>query len=414
MAFGWKTDALLLLLLMMATGGQAQSGDGDSELQMSCSSHISIHGCNVTCQLLTDSSSSEDEEEEEEEWNAVVKTTMCYSEWTKSGKKMKCVEADGDTVRSEDLSPVVPVNVTVHLQRGRPISSVVNLTKIVKPKSPQVCNVTFDLESNQTVIFIEIPYQNDYLKVENQLFQLHIWTAGQNLIQNVSSQDCIRFDTKHLRPRSQYHVKVRSIPCGVLRGSWSEWSETVSFLSPADPPVVKMEHILTVCLMVVVVVGVTSSAFIFWKKQILTFIWPIIPHPKQTLVQICKQHKGLLLSLNPEEFSSLNVDPVDRAVRDEELLASGPQPGSTQSSDCRNSTSVSTEELEVSALLSRTSSDSEDSWQNLAASSIHGPRKQNQQDSPLPEGGSAASPVELRATQPEEAYVTMSSFYRTK
>lgn len=109
-------------------------------------------------------------------------------------------------------------------------------------------------------------------------------------IQNVSSQDCIRFDTKHLRPRSQYHVKVRSIPCGVLRGSWSEWSETVSFLSPAgetrlpglkepqwsydslwvlpaDPPVVKMEHILTVCLMVVVVVGVTSSAFIFWKKQ---------------------------------------------------------------------------------------------------------------------------------------------------
>lgn len=124
--------------------------------------------------------------------------------------------------------------------------------------------------------------------------------------------------------------------------------------------------------------------------------------------------QGLLLSLNPEEFSSLNVDPVDRAVRDEELLASGPQPGSTQSSDCRNSTSVSTEELEVSALLSRTSSDSEDSWQNLAASSIHGPRKQNQQDSPLPEGGSAASPVELRATQPEEAYVTMSSFYRTK
>lgn len=124
--------------------------------------------------------------------------------------------------------------------------------------------------------------------------------------------------------------------------------------------------------------------------------------------------QGLLLSLNPEEFSSLNVDPVDRAARDEELLASGPQPGSTQSSDCRNSTSVSTEELEVSALLSRTSSDSEDSWQNLAASSIHGPRKQNQQDSPLPEGGSAASPVEFRATQPEEAYVTMSSFYRTK
>uniref|UniRef100_A0A3P9HFY2 Fibronectin type-III domain-containing protein n=1 Tax=Oryzias latipes TaxID=8090 RepID=A0A3P9HFY2_ORYLA len=375
---------------------------------MSCSSHISIHGCNVTCQLLTDKLLG---------LTDFPVVPVSYSEWTKSGKKMKCVEADGDTVRSEDLSPVVPVNVTVHLQRGGPISSVVNLTKIVKPKSPQVCNVTFDLESNQTVICIEIPYQNDYLKVENQLFQLHIWTAGQNLIQNVSSQDCIRFDTKHLRPRSQYHVKVRSIPCGVLRGSWSEWSETVSFLSPAGEtrlPGLKEPQWSYDSLWVIVPETWFSSELLLCSCRILTFIWPIIPHPKQTLVQICKQHKGLLLSLNPEEFSSLNVDPVDRAARDEELLASSPQLGSTQSSDCRNSTSVSTEELEVSALLSRTSSDSEDSWQNLAASSIHEPGKQNQQDSPLPEGGSAASPVEFRVTQPEEAYVTMSSFYRTK
>lgn len=43
-------------------------------------------------------------------------------------------------------------------------------------------NVSFDLETNQTVIFIKTPYQNDFLRVENQLFQLHIWTAGQNLV----------------------------------------------------------------------------------------------------------------------------------------------------------------------------------------------------------------------------------------
>ncbi|XP_024113518.1 interleukin-7 receptor subunit alpha isoform X2 [Oryzias melastigma] len=447
MAFGRKMGALLLLM-MMWSGCRAQSGDGDSELRMSCSSHISTRGCNVTCQLQTDASSSEDEEDEE--GNSVVKTSMCYSEWTRSGKKTKCVEAAGDSVHSGDLSPVVPVKVTVLLQRGGRLSSVLNLTKIVKPQSPQVWNVSFDLETNQTVIFIKTPYQNDFLRVENQLFQLHIWTAGQNLIQNISSQDCLKFDMNHLQRRSQYHVKVRSIPCGALKGSWSDWSETVSFSGPADPPAgpVEQRYQLVVCSVLVVVM--ICSAFIFWRKQILTFIWPIIPHPKQTLVQICRPHKGLLLSLNPEEFSSLNVspvdpvgpvdpagpvdpmdpvdpvdpvdpmdpvdpvDPVDQAAPEDQLLASSPQPSSTQSSDCRSTTSVSTEELEISALPSRTSSDSEDSWQNAGSASIHQAAQQNQQDTTPPEGGSAASSLEFRVTQPEEAYVTMSSFYRTK
>lgn len=42
----------------------------------------------------------------------------------------------------------------------------------VKPRSPKVWNVTLDQKSKQAIIYIEMPYRNEYLKAENQLFQL--------------------------------------------------------------------------------------------------------------------------------------------------------------------------------------------------------------------------------------------------
>lgn len=53
----------------------------------------------------------------------------------------------------------------------------------VKPMSPQVFNITFQEESNEAKIWIQIPYQNDYLKVKNQEFQFQIETAGEIMVQ---------------------------------------------------------------------------------------------------------------------------------------------------------------------------------------------------------------------------------------
>lgn len=44
----------------------------------------------------------------------------------------------------------------------------------VKPKRPEVQNITLNQESNQVAIYIQTPYENDYIKVENQLFQVLI------------------------------------------------------------------------------------------------------------------------------------------------------------------------------------------------------------------------------------------------
>lgn len=56
------------------------------------------------------------------------------------------------------------------------------LYPVVKPRSPQVWNVTFNPESNQALIRVRTPYHNDYLKVENQLFQLDVWTSTRRMV----------------------------------------------------------------------------------------------------------------------------------------------------------------------------------------------------------------------------------------
>ncbi|MEQ2203965.1 hypothetical protein XENOCAPTIV_005822, partial [Xenoophorus captivus] len=177
---------------------------------------------------------------------------------------------------------------------------------------------------------------------------------------------------------------------------------------------------------------------------IFTYMWPSIPHPKQTLVKICKPnkvsphnqellimdqhlrtnnhvmmfHQGLLLNLNPEVFSSLKVYPLEKTNFEEAEPSLGPtdadgsQSSSNQSSDCRSTTSVSTEELEISALLTRSASYGEDSLPSSSPSPVMVLQREDEAQNLQPENGSRGNAVGMN--QPEEAYVTMSSFYQIK
>uniref|UniRef100_A0A3B4YDM3 Interleukin 7 receptor n=1 Tax=Seriola lalandi dorsalis TaxID=1841481 RepID=A0A3B4YDM3_SERLL len=338
------------------------------EPRISCCSHITTEENSLTCRLLGGRTDDEDDEDDDED--GIKKMTLWY-----------------DT-----------------------------LLFYFKPRRPQVWNVTFSPEAHQALIHIRTPYHKDYLRVDNQLFQLHIWTTGRRMIQNVSSEDTMRMDMEHLQRNTQYHVEVRSIPAKFFRGSWSEWSDTFSFFTPEDVQEASTNrqevlYGLMVCLVPVVLV--TFSLVFFWKNKIFTYMWPSIPRPKDTLVQICKPNKGLLLNFNPEEFSALKVCPVERTdVRPCENPESSVSPAaadscqssdpcSTQNSDCRSTTSISTEELELSALLSRGSSDGEDSLHSASPSPA--------------EGNSGGNETEVfGGSQQEEAYVTMSSFYQIK
>ncbi|XP_034534234.1 interleukin-7 receptor subunit alpha-like [Notolabrus celidotus] len=392
------------VFLLLPAQTEAQSGDSDSEPRLSCTSHIMTASSSLTCGLKGGRSYSEDDEDEEVD--SIERITMCFTDdW--SAKTSQCVQGLGDTVSSPDLSPLVLYNVTVHLKRGGPISTTVDLKKIVKPRSPQVFNVTFHPESNQAVFHIQTPYHRDYLKVENQLFQLVIWTAGGTTVQNVSSSDTLKVDMEHLQTDTRYHVRVRSIPLKYLQGTWSEWSQTFTFVTPdgQKPDGWRQTYTLTVGLVVLLVL--TSCAVFFWKKKIFSYMWPSVPHPKDTLVQICKPNKGLLLNLKAEEFSALKVFPKEDSEEDSEppnpaAAADGSEstpPCSTQTSDCSTTTtSVSTEEL--SALLGRYSSDRTPSPINVL-------QEEQRPPTPPPEGSGGG-------LQGEEAYVTMSSFLQIK
>ncbi|XP_067339488.1 interleukin-7 receptor subunit alpha isoform X2 [Channa argus] len=354
--------------------------------------------------------------------------SLCYKDWPMGGR-LKCLKGSGHTMNFTQ-SPVNIIALTVHLKSGGNITKEVKPTNIVKPRSPRVQNVTFNLESNQAVIYIQTPYtHNDYLKVENQLFQLHISTAGSEMTQNLSGSDNIKISMDHLRRNAQYFVSVQAIPVGSsLHGSWSEWSEAFTFITPDEDhdEVTNSQkvYILIVCLISLVVV--TSSVVFLSKNKIIAYMWPSIPHPKHTLVQICKPNKGLLLNLKPEVFSALKVYPMEETEEDQgedtqpsvnALAADGTQsnnPSSTQSSDCRSTTSISTEELELSTLLSRSSSNGEDSLQSTSPSPIN-VLMLCEVPIPRPEGRSGGNQVELFGLgQQEEAYVTMSSFYQIK
>nr|XP_046231359.1 interleukin-7 receptor subunit alpha isoform X2 [Scatophagus argus] len=414
--------AVLLLLLPAVT--QAQSGDGDADVdsRISCTSDIMTDGSSLTCKLVEGRNDNEDDEDYQAD--GIENMTACFTDFSTTGRK--CVNNFGDTVSSRDLSLVVDLNVTIHLKRGGQISKTIDLKKIVKPRSPQVWNVTVSRESQQALIHIRTPYHKEYLKVDNQLFQLLIWSAHSSTIQNISSSDHVvmKIDMQQLQKHTQYHVRVRAIPQKHLQGTWSEWSETFSFTTPADKQTNPRQELYTLSMCLVPLFVVTSAVVLFWKNKIFTYMWPRIPYPKHTLMQICQPNKGLLLNFKPEVFSALKVYPMEKAEEHpcEETVpsviaaaAGGTQsnlPCSTQTSDCSTSTtSISTEELELSALLS----DREDSVQTTSPSPTQVLQLGERPDTPQPECSSGGNEAEVfRVSQQDEAYVTMSSFYQIK
>lgn len=142
--------------------------------------------------------------------------------------------------------------------------------------------------------------------------------------------------------------------------------------------------------------------------------------------EVCLLLQGLLLNFKPEVFSALKVYPLEKTDEEpgEEAepsvnpaaadRAQSNNPSSTQSSDCRSTTSVSTEELELSALLSRSSSDTEETPQSTSPSPIN-ILQLGDGHTPQPEHSCEGNQAEVfGVSQQEEAYVTMSSFYQIK
>lgn len=439
MVLGWRTTSLLVILLVE---GGAQSGDGDDdvgeedegedrETRIRCSSHISTQGSSLTCKLLP----HPDQDEED----SIQTMSLCYSDWAER-RRTKCLKAVGDTIDSKDLDPVLELNLTVHLSRGGDVSTAVDLKKIVRPRSPEVWNVTFDQELSQVVVHIRTPYHNDFLNVDNQLFQLQISSSASNMIQNISSKDFLTIDMQHLQKYSPYEIRVRSIPYQFLQGTWSEWSPPYSYKPPRGEMAPQQFDYLQFDKLAKVLAGIVLpivAAILLGKTKIFTCMWPRIPRPKETLVHICRTNKGVLLSLKPEVFSSLRVSPLERCEDTEPSTVPSSAVPSAPPSTSPSPPSVTLDSASLSIVPSATHTSSTlssgcssvDTETSTLLSSSCGedspPSTSLSYDLPLPPPSTrpshiltpspgdrrlgAGGQVEVLGQQ-EEAYVTMSSF----
>lgn len=138
--------------------------------------------------------------------------------------------------------------------------------------------------------------------------------------------------------------------------------------------------------------------------------------------------QGLLLNVKPEVFSALKVCSLERTdgepcqeVYPSTIAAAADStrstlPCSAQSlefSSC--AASVSTEELELSMQLSRSSSEAEDSFHSTSPSPISVHQLQERPPTPPIECSDGGNEAEvIKVGKQEEAYVTMSSFYQIK
>ncbi|XP_056146871.1 interleukin-7 receptor subunit alpha [Lampris incognitus] len=429
MSFG-----LCLALCLMPAVVDGQSGDVemDAEPRLICTSHISQKaGNSLTCNLSAGKNANEDDEDDEDD--DIRNMTVCFCDMTKS--TTKCLEVSGKTITSSELSPITAAfNVTVQLKSGGKINRSFNLKTIVKPRSPQVWNATFHGTANKAVIHIRIPYQDDYLKANNQLFQVHIRSTTNTLIRNITSEALI-IDGEYLQKNTDYHVKVRAIPKTNLQGSWSEWSTTLNFstnieLHEEREKARVLLYYLTVSLVTFLLV--IWSVVFFWRRKIYTYIWPNIPHPKHTLVQIYKPVKTLPVSFNPEVFSDLNIVPVEKIEEQhcseaEQIAADDiaqlmdPCPANTLSGETldsrRRNTGMNTEVSE-STLLSGSPTSKDDpaaKVQDTFTLGIH--QLAEEQLASLTEHTIINSDAKTCVTtkqNKDEAYVTMSSLYKIK
>uniref|UniRef100_A0A668AWC0 Fibronectin type-III domain-containing protein n=1 Tax=Myripristis murdjan TaxID=586833 RepID=A0A668AWC0_9TELE len=291
-----------------------------------------------------------------------------------------------------------------------------------KPKSPQVLNATFYPKADRAEILIKSPYHNDYLKAKDLLHQLHIWSPRDVMVQSLDFHPLI-IEGEHLQKNTEYHVKARTIPNSLFQGTWSEWSATLSFSTHIGENKSLLHFNASQC----------PRSWIEDSTLIYTYMWPSIPHPKHTLVQMYKPIKGLPGTFNPETFGDLEIYPVDKieeqhhgeaelnVAADDIPNSKDPcssEESSGQTSDSsRSNTSVTTEESEVSTLLSQSSSGGEDDLQSRSPSPVGVLQPGQGQDRADPAHNTGKNYPEMYGVTQQgkdEAYVTMSSFYQIK
>ncbi|KAM6187393.1 interleukin-7 receptor subunit alpha [Sarcoramphus papa] len=191
------------------------------------------------------------------------------------------------------------------------------VTDIVKPEVPFNINITYQKEANEYLIHYSTPHSwKKYLK--DKLMHQIAYRQEEGTWKTIESPYLqVKLLGKNLENDALYEVKVRSQPNGdYFKGIWSEWSASKSFRTAREQHstesyssvVVVILSILGFMLSIVMIVLIVT----FWENRIKPAVWPNLPDHKKTLEQLCKKPKNNFdISFNPESFGYVHIHKVD-------------------------------------------------------------------------------------------------------
>ncbi|XP_010603761.1 interleukin-7 receptor subunit alpha isoform X1 [Fukomys damarensis] len=195
----------------------------------------------------------------------------------------------------------------------------VEISHLVKPEAPFDIKVIYRARANDfEVTFNTSHLQKKYVKHLIHDVAYHQEKDGNNWTHMSTSNTRLTLPLRKLRSGAKYEIKVRSIPDGeYYKGFWSEWSPSSHFKIPDANSAEEILTISITCFFCVVLLVILSCAL--WKKRIKPIVWPSLPDHKKTLEQLCKKpEKNLNVSFNPEHFLEFQIHKVnDIQSRDE-------------------------------------------------------------------------------------------------
>ncbi|XP_008930359.2 interleukin-7 receptor subunit alpha [Manacus vitellinus] len=191
------------------------------------------------------------------------------------------------------------------------------VTHIVKPEVPFAINITYQREANEYLIRYRTPHSGKkYL--EGKLMHQTAYRQKEGTWKTIESpHDHVRLLGQNLENNASYEVKVRSQPNGkFFKGTWSEWSTSKSFRTAREQhPTESYSSVIVIILSILgfmLCIVMIALIIIFWENRIKPTVWPNLPDHKKTLEKLCKKPKNNFdISFNPESFGYVHIHKVD-------------------------------------------------------------------------------------------------------
>ncbi|KAM6157027.1 interleukin-7 receptor subunit alpha [Erethizon dorsatum] len=314
--------ALVFYLLHTASGesGYVQNGDledaeSDTDYTFSCYAQLEVDGSqhSLTCAFDDPDINSTNLEFE-----------ICDSLVGIECMNFNKLQDEKYFIKTKKFLMIGKSKICVKLREENLACKKVEIVHIVKPEAPFDLKVIYRQRANDfEVTFNTSHSQKKYVKQLMHDVAYCLEKDGNNWMHVNISNTRLTLPQRKLRSDAMYEIKVRSIPhSDYYKGFWSEWSPSSRFKTPENDSAEEMNPVLLTISVTsffsVVLLVILACAL--WKKRIKPIVWPSLPDHKKTLEQLCKKpEKNFNVSFNPESFLDCQIHKVDDIQsRDEE------------------------------------------------------------------------------------------------